>query len=227
MGPRQVKKAEIIEEFFCQKAILPYGLKVQEVRSAVEEVYGLMHKLNGFLLQNGYERIEELVLGNSLSGFLSEILVKKIADNSRTMERNRMVGGHPDLIPRGKYPDDKILHGAEGIEVKTSKQAGGWQGHNPEVCWLVIFRYTLDETERNSWEKEPITFVQILTAKLQEEDWSFSGRKGASRRTITASIKGSGMHKLRMNPIYQHPDYIIAPTKKLCEEYASILLPIK
>jgi hypothetical protein len=53
------------------------------------------------------------------------------------MVANRKIGGHPDLLPKAKYTTDSILKGLEGIEVKTSIQRGGWQGHNPEECWMV------------------------------------------------------------------------------------------
>jgi len=49
----------------------------------------------------------------------------------------------------------------------------------------------------------PLTFVEILCAKLTKKDWSFSGRKGKSRRTPTASITLSGVDKLRSNFIYR------------------------
>ena len=48
---------------------------------------------------------------------------------------------------------------------------------------------------------DPIRFVQVLAADLNEDDWSHSGRSGDSRRTITPSIIASGMNKLRSNPL--------------------------
>jgi hypothetical protein len=219
---RNIRKAEVIDKYFNYNAILPYGLKVEEIRQAMIDTYEFLYRLNKFLLDNGYERLEDLILGNSLSGIISEILVKNISNNSATLIRNKKVGGHPDLIPRGRYPNDETLHG-EGIEIKSSKQEGGWQGHNPEKAWVMIFRYILDKTDCPPEERDPITFVQVLAAELEENDWGFSGRRAGSRRTITASIKASGMDKLRSNPVYQHPDYIVAPNKKLYEKYAKIV----
>lgn len=42
---------------------------------------------------------------------------------------------------------------------------------------------------------------KMPAAKLDKKDWSFSGRKGKSRRTISSSIIKSRM-KLRSNKIY-------------------------
>jgi hypothetical protein len=98
-----------------------------------------------------------------------------------------------------------ILKGSEGIEVKTSIQKGGWQGHNPEDSWLLIFRYIVGS--QVDGQVVPLTFVEILCAKLTKNDWSFSGRKGTSRRTPTASISASGVEKLRANYLYRLPGF--------------------
>lgn len=182
---------------------LPYKLHVDEVEKGVAETYRLFHGLNDFLVQGGFRPLEELLLGNSLSGIISEFLVKNIARASQALEANRKVGGHPDLIPKGHYSSNLILKGDEGIEVKSSIQRGGWQGHNPEDCWLMVFRYAIGE--QTNGESVPLTFIEILCAKLERTDWSFSGRKGASRRTPTASITASGVEKLRSNFLYRLP----------------------
>jgi hypothetical protein len=139
-----------------------------------------------------------------LSGIVSEFLVKNIARTSATLEANLKVGGHPDLLAKGHYPSSFVLKGEEGIEVKSSIQKGGWQGHNPEAGWVMVFRYAVGE--QDSGESIPLTFVEILCGKLTKSDWSFSGRKGASRRTPTASITTAGVEKLRANFLYRVPD---------------------
>lgn len=218
---RQILRAQVVEDYFNYDASLPYGLTVAEVRRAIIDTYDFLFDLN--LVSKGYTRLEDLLLGNSRSGMVSEILVKNVAENSRTLTRNRKVGGHPDLIPRGKHLNDEVLHGDEGIEVKTSKQSGGWQGHNPEDAWILVFRYVEDERpDVAPLERKPLEFVQVLCAHVTHDEWSFSGRRGASRRTITASITEVGMDKLRSNPIYQNPAYIVAPNRALREKYESI-----
>lgn len=186
-----------------RRVVLPYGLKVSEVEQAVAETYRLFHGLNDYLVENGFRPLEELLLGNSLSGIISEFLVKNIARASATLEVNLKVGGYPDLLPKGHYPSNLVLKGDEGIEVKCSIQKGGWQGHNPEECWLMVFRYVVGEQDNG--ESVPLTFIEILCAKLTKSDWSFSGRKGTSRRTPTASITAAGVEKLRSNFLYRLP----------------------
>jgi hypothetical protein len=193
-----------LESRYINKQVrLPYGLTAQEIEEAVAETYRLFHGLNDYLVQNGFRPLEELLLGNSLSGIISEFLVKNIARASATLEANLRVGGHPDLLPPGHYTSNLVLKGDEGIEVKASIQKGGWQGHNPEDCWLMVFRYAVGEQHDN--EAVPLTFVEILCAYLTKADWSFSGRTGASRRTPTASITTTGVEKLRENFLYRAP----------------------
>lgn len=182
---------------------MPHGLTASEVGQAVAETYRLFYGLNDFLVQNGFQPLQELLLGNSLSGIISEFLVKNIARASQSLEANLKVGGYPDLLPKGRYSSNLVLKGDEGIEVKSSIQKGGWQGHNPEDCWLMVFRYAVGK--QDDIEHAALTFVEILCARLTKADWSFSGRKGASRRTPTASITSSGIEKLRSNFFYRLP----------------------
>ena len=191
------------------RVTLPYDLRVDEVEKAVAETYRLLHGLNHYLVGAGFLSLEELLLGNSLSGIISEFLVKNIARASATLEANLKVGGHPDLLPKGHYSSNLVLKGDAGIEVKSSIQAGGWQGHNPEDCWLMVFRYAVGEQEDGT--KLPLTFIEILCAEVKRSDWSFSGRKGSSRRTPTASITAAGVEKLRRNFLYRVPGVGVGP----------------
>lgn len=192
--------------FLNPNAILPYNVTPDQIYSAMVKTCSFLDAINSFLRDRGYPNLQDLILGNSFSGLISELLVRHIAECCPTLARNRYVGGHPDLLPLGLYPNDSVLKGNEGIEIKTSRQAGGWQGHNPEDVHIMVFRYTLDGGE--------FRFVEVLAAKLTKNDWSFSGRKGASRRTPTASITASGVEKLRANPIYRDPAYAIATTNR-------------
>ncbi|MBN1887167.1 MAG: hypothetical protein JW850_04225 [Thermoflexales bacterium] len=189
--------------YINRRVVLPYGFTVGEVEKGVAETYRLFHGLNDYLLSHGFRPLEELLLGNSLSGIISEFLVKNIARVSTTLEPNLKVGGHPDLLPKGHYASDSVLKGDEGIEIKASIQQGGWQGHNPEDFWLMVFRYVVGE--QDGGRPVALTFVEILCARLTKAGWSFSGRRGASRRTPTASITATGVEKLRGNFLYRLP----------------------
>jgi hypothetical protein len=197
------RPAQLDSRYVNRAVPLPYGLTVSEVESATAETYRLFHGLNDYLTESGFRPLEELLLGNSLSGIVSELLVKNIARASAALEANVRVGGYPDLLPRGRCTSSVTLKCEEGIEVKASVQKGGWQGHNPEDCWVMVFRYAVGK--QAGGQVVPLTFVEILCARLTKSDWSFSGRKGASRRTPTASITAQGVERLRSNFLYRLP----------------------
>ncbi|MBM3239790.1 hypothetical protein FJZ31_26195 [Candidatus Poribacteria bacterium] len=212
--PQYTQRPVLMQEYFNSDVELPYKLTIEEVKATINAVYDFLHDVNIFLVERGYSRLEDLLLGNTFAGILSEILIKNLSNYSATMVGNTRVGGYPDLIPRGVYLDDSTLQGTEGIEIKVSKQRGGWQGHNPEAGWVMVFRYIVDTETLPVENRAPTEIVEVLAAKLELEEWNFSGRKGTSRRTITASINRRGMEKLRANPIYRHPDYAVGMRRR-------------
>lgn len=80
----------------------------------------------------------------------------------------------------------------------------------------MVFRYAIGE--QADGESLPLTFIEILCARLELSDWSFSGRKGTSRRTPTASITTSGVEKLRRNFLYRLPNVGVGPHRHILAE---------
>lgn len=87
------RPAKLDPRYVNRRVILPYELRVKEVEKAVAQTYRLFHGLNDFLERDGFHPLEELLLGNSLSGIISEFLVKNIARASAALEANMKVGG--------------------------------------------------------------------------------------------------------------------------------------
>jgi hypothetical protein len=144
-----------------------------------------------------------------------------LAQASDALILNQKQDGFPDILPLDyeEYAEKnyKIHHGLEGIETKCSKSNGGWQAHNNEEAWFVVFRYERGDPEDDLQNMDPIRLVQVLAGSLSEDDWSHSGRSDTSRRTITSSIIASGMYKLRSNPIYEDPEAITGRGEELVE----------
>ena len=104
-----------------------------------------------------------------------------------------------------------MQHGHEGIEIKASRYSRGWQGHNAEDGWLMVFVFDSNTSQRDKETNEiqaprPFQFVKVVGARIEKADWFFSGRSGTSRRTITASVKRSGFDKMEANWIYRHAE---------------------
>ncbi len=67
----------------------------------------------------------------------------------------------------------------------------------------MVFRYEAAN------QAKPTQFVQILAAKLSLRDWSLAERGAQSRRTRTCSINREGVAKLRANPVYEEPEWVV------------------
>ena len=159
----------------------------------------------------------------NFSSLVGEFMVRSIPRYDAGVARNRYHNGYPDLVPKGHYPNDAVQHGVLGLEVKASRYFRGWQGHNAEAGWLMVFMFSVDcgpdllDLETADIQEgaprlqpvaqaanppQPFRFVRVAAAQLEESDWTFSGRSGTSRRTITASVNDSGRRKMLANVVY-------------------------
>lgn len=226
---RYLNKPKAHPEYANEKISMPYGMNAKGVLLAIDDVYSYLFALNHESIQHGYPRLEDLMQPAGFSGLLSNIVVRAMASAFSTaspgLAVNTHLNGRPDLVPRAKYPDDYILRGDEGVEVKTSRSTGGWQGHNAESGWILIFQVDIDITTMPLYDRRPTEVVRVMIANLELSDWTFSGRSETSRRTPTASINPSGKAKLLAGAVYDRAN--APPVADLfAAEPASGLLPM-
>ncbi len=186
---------------------LPFGLKTEHIKAAMEEFVDFLGFINTQLHGREIPRFENFLMPANFSSMVGEFMHIGIEKHCPTLVKNRYHNGHPDLIPKGKFPKDSIQHGLEGIEIKASRYSKAWQGHNAEECWLMVFVFDSNrpaDKEKNV-DLTPFKFVAVYGAQLAKEDWKFAGRSETSRRTITASVVGSGYEKMVANWIYKDP----------------------
>lgn len=161
----------------------------------VYDFLGFLGFINQQLHAKNIPRLESFLMPAGFSSIVGEFMNISIPKYCAGLAKNRYHNGHPDLIPRGKFPDDAVQYATEGIEVKGSRHSSGWQGHNPESVWLMVFHF--DSNTSSDKEKgvdpKPFRFRGVYAAKLEKDDWTFSGRSATSRRTITASVNRSGV----------------------------------
>ena len=190
---------------FNPSASIPYGLTTEHLRKAMEDFLDFLGFINTQLRKKNIQRLESFLMPANFSSIVGEFLAAAIPKYCKTLVKNRYHNGHPDLLPKGHYPNDSVLHGVEGIELKASRYARGWQGHNPEDVWLMVFVFDANSSRDKvqGIEPKPFRFVKVVGAKLEKSDWQFSGRSSTSRRTITASVKRSGFEKMEANWIYR------------------------
>lgn len=186
---------------------LPHGLAVEHVQRAMQDFVDFLGFINGQLHTKRYERLESMLMPANFSSLVGEFMNSVIPKHCPDLVKNRYHNGHPDLIPARRYPSDAVQHGTEGIEVKGSRNRGGWQGHNPEESWLMVFVFDGNRPSDplNDIPPRPFRFHAVLCAQMELEDWNYSGRRADSRRTPTAGANKTGNQKLRSCWIYRAP----------------------
>jgi len=187
---------------FNEACLLPHHLTVADVHSAMGEFLSFLEYLNLQLINRELPRLERFFMPANFSSLVGEFMVASIPKYNPLLIKNGRHNGHPDLIPVGVYPDNAALHGAVGIEIKASRSASGWQGHNAEDVWLMIFAFDAN-SQNDANPIRPFRFRFVAGAQVEKADWSESGRSGTSRRTPTASILLSGRAKITQNWIYK------------------------
>lgn len=195
------------QQDFNAAAVLPYSLTAQHIYQAMIDFVDFLGFINQQLYTRGLPRFEVLLMPANFSSIVGEFMSTAIPKYCPTLVRNRYHNGHPDLIPAQRFPHNAVQHSDEGIEIKSSRYLAGWQGHNPEDTWLLVFVFDSNRPgdAAAGIPPRPFRFVKVLGAQLTQADWAFSGRAATSRRTITASVTRAGYQKMSANWIYQAP----------------------
>lgn len=194
-------------EHFNSSAQIPYGCTVAHIRAAMNDFIEFLEFVNSQLYSKQIPRLEAFLMPANFSSIVGEFMSATIPKHCADLVKNRYHNGHPDLIPKGQFERDAVQHSTDGIEVKASRYLRGWQGHNAECVWLLVFVFEANRAidAANGVAPMPFRFLKVVGAQLAEVDWLFSGRSETSRRTITASVTNSGFAKMESNWIYRLP----------------------
>lgn len=190
---------------FNTTAAIPYDCTIDQIRRTMQEFLDFLGFINAQLNSRSIARFESMLSPANFSSMVGEFAVSTLPKHCPTLVANRFHNGHPDLLPAGLFPGEALQHGAEGIEVKGSRYPRGWQGHNPEDCWLMVFVFDASRPADRGKNVPPRSFGfrRVYLGRLVKSDWTFSGRKEGSRRTITASVNPSGYAKMTANWVYR------------------------
>ncbi len=195
-------------ESFNPAASMPYGLTIEHLCGAMNEFIDFIGFINQQLHDRRIPRLETMLMPATFSSIIGEFMVSTIPKYCPTIVKNGYHNGHPDLVPKGIFPNDTVQYTQEGIEVKGSRYPRGWQGHNPESVWLMVFYFASNRPggqEKGIHQPFPFRYLEVFGARLEKADWTFSGRSTTSRRTITASVSRSGYAKMTSNWLYRNP----------------------
>jgi hypothetical protein len=188
---------------FNSKAIIPFGVTTAHIHAAMQDFIDFATAVDTELHAKGMASLEDTMMQANFSSLVGEMMVARIPKHCPTVVKNLYHNGHPDVLPAGKYRNNKAQHASRGIEIKASRYSHGWQGHNAEDVWLLVFVFQSGRAGPKVEKPQAFKFLFVAGARLAKADWQFSGRSETSRRTITASVSKAGAEKVMANWIYK------------------------
>ncbi|MCL4465666.1 MAG: hypothetical protein M1401_13775 [Chloroflexi bacterium] len=187
---------------FNKEAVLPYELRLRDFEIAIQDVYDFFYDVNSSLAKKGLQRLDDMLRPAIMSGVLSDMLSASLAKHSRVLTENRYFNGHPDLIVQGIYPGNAVSAGEEGIEIKTTRKAGGAvDTHGARNQWMCVFVYEVDTESEPARDRRPMIFTEVYLGQVAIEDFRRNPRGELGTRTAT--LHREGIKKLRENWIYR------------------------
>ena len=181
---------------------LPYELRTDDFRLALQDVYDFFYDVNQHLASKGLQRLDDMLRPAIMSGLLSDMLTSSLAKHSRVLVENTYFNGHPDLVVQGIYSNNSVRAGEEGVEVKTTRKRGGAvDTHGARNQWMCVFVYEVDVETEPASERRPMTFSEVYLGHVTTDDFRRNPRGELGTRTAT--LHAEGIKKLRGNWIYR------------------------
>ena len=169
---------------------------------AMQDVYDFLYDVDSHLVARSLRRFESMLRPAILSGILSDLLTSNLARHSRSLTENTYFNGHPDLLVEGRYPDDAVKSGEEGVEVKcTRKRGGAVDTHGARAQWMCVFVYKVDSETQPASARRPLEFTEVYLARVEVEDFRKNARGELGTRTAT--LHREGVRKLREGWVYR------------------------
>lgn len=102
----------------------------------------------------------------------------------------------------GVYPGNKVKAGAEGVEIKATRKAGGAvDTHGARDQWMCVFVYDVDIFSEPAKDRAPMTVTEIYLGHVTKND--FRKNQRGELGTRTATLHKSGIEKLRKSWVYK------------------------
>lgn len=187
---------------FNQHANLPYELRLRDFEMAMQDVYDFFFDVNQLLLGKGLHRMDDMLRPAAMSGMISDMLTASMAKHSRVLVENRHFNGHPDLLVQGRYPQNSVRAGEHGIEIKSTRKAGGAvDTHGARDQWMGVFVYKTDHESEPAENRAPMRFIEVYLARVTVADFRRNPRGELGTRTAT--LDRAGIRKLRTSWVYR------------------------
>ena len=192
----------VVDKSKFNKAInLPYQLRLADFELAMQDVYDFFYDVNGLLLQRGLHRLDDMLRPAAMSGMISDMMTAAMAKHSRSLVENKHFNGHPDLIVQGRYPNNAVKSGSDGVEIKsTVKKGGAVDTHGARDQCMCVFVYEADHESEPASMRAPMRFTEVYISEVTQADFRKNARGELGTRTAT--LDRAGIQKLRSNWVY-------------------------
>lgn len=186
---------------FNPAAELPYEMRLDDFKIAMRDVYDFFCDVNTLLAAKGLQRLDDMLRPAIMSGVLSDMLTASMSKHCRVLVQNNYFNGHPDLVVQGRYPNNRAKAGSDGVEIKTTRKAGGAvDTHGARDQWLCVFVYVVDNETEPAVNRQPMTFTEIYLGAVKVADFRKNARGALGTRTAT--LDRHGIARLRQKWIY-------------------------
>ena len=180
---------------------LPYSLRLEDFGLAMQDIYDFFFEVNVLLTDRGLKRLDDMLRPAAMSGLVSDMVTASMAQHSRALVENRFHNGHPDLIQSGLYPNDMVKAGERGVEIKSTRKAGGAvDTHGARDQWMCVFVYQVDNDTEPAIERAPMKFTEVYLGHVTVDD--FRRNERGELGTRTATLNKAGIRKLRESWVY-------------------------
>lgn len=197
-----IRKATVDPGAFNPDVHYPYELRQEDFSIAMRDVYDYFYDVNVLLAGKGLARLEAMLRPANMSGMLSDMLTASMARHSRVLVQNAYFNGHPDLIVQGRYVNDSVKAGEHGVEIKTTRKAGGAvDTHGARQQWMCVFVYGLDTDTEPAENRAPMRFTEVYLGQVGESDFRKNDRGELGTRTAT--LDRHGLTKFRESWVYK------------------------
>ena len=200
--PIHMLKREIVDKSKLNAAAkLPYELRLADFEIAMQDVYDFFYDVNKLLVERGLRRLDDTLRPAAMSGIISDMLTASLAKHSRTLVENEHFNGHPDLIVQGKYPNNSVKAGTDGVEIKSTRKKGGAvDTHGAREQHMCVFVYETDHETEPAIDRRPMRVTEVYLGRVTAADFRKNPRGELGTRTAT--LDRNGIMKLRRNWIY-------------------------
>jgi hypothetical protein len=188
---------------FNPAAVLPFELRISDIENAMQDVYDFFDDVNTMLLSKGLQRLDDMTRPAALSGMISDMITGSLARFSRSLVPNEYFNGHPDLVVRGRYANNAVAAGSDGVEIKSTRKAGGAvDTHGARDQWMCVFVYEVDTVSEPASARNPMRFIEVYLGQVEQADFRHNAR-ATNQGTRTATLHKVGIGKLREKWVYR------------------------